>query len=84
MELQVKDLLTIFALISIVGGASWRLSGLINELKTTLSTFTARMEEKMSYLEKNLEQLDKAEEKIENLTQRVIKLETWQKKSTLG
>ncbi len=80
--IEVKDLITIFTLISIVGGAGWKISSVLNSLKNTIDTFSARMEEKMLNMERHLQQQEKMEEKIDCLTQRVVKLETWIKKQT--
>jgi hypothetical protein len=80
--IELNGLITIFTLISIVGGAGWKISTVLNSLKNTIDIFSARMEEKMINVEKHLQQQEKLEDKIDCLTQRVVKLETWIKKQT--
>ncbi len=82
MELTVKDLITIFTLIGAIATATFKFSSIVNEMKNSLNTFTARMEEKMSHLEGAIQKIDKTDEKLDTLTQRVVKLETWHKKHT--
>tara|TARA_R110000796_G_scaffold69117_5_gene157885 strand:+ start:2615 stop:2878 length:264 start_codon:yes stop_codon:yes gene_type:complete len=80
--IELNGLITIFTLISIVGGAGWKISTVLNSLKNTIDIFSARMEEKMINVEKHLQQQEKLEDKIGCLTQRVVKLETWIKRQT--